>query len=224
MRLWFPILMGVVGVALLLALGTWQLRRLAWKEAVIADIDARILAAPVDLPAVPDPEADRYLPVIVTGALGGEEAPVLVSLPGEGPGYRVITAMTAGDRRILVDLGFVTEAEKNTARMAERVTVTGNLQWPDETDGYTPAPDASNIWFARDVPLMAERLGTEPILIVARGIEGADLGTTLLPVDSSAIRNDHLGYAITWFVLAGLWAVMSALLVWRNRARTILAG
>lgn len=215
-RIWFPVAMGVVGVAVLLALGAWQLRRLEWKTAVVHEIDARVAAPPVSLPAAPDAQADRYLPVTVTGALGGEEARVLASRAGEGPGFRVVSVLTAGDRRVLVDLGFVPEAEADSPRVAEEVTVTGNLQWPDETDGFTPAPDLGrDLWFARDVPAMAEALGTEPVLVVARELE-PDLGTTPLPVDSSAIRNDHLQYALTWFSLAAVWAVMSALLVRRS--------
>ena len=210
-RLWFPILLGLVGVAILCALGAWQVQRLHQKE-------ARIDAPPADLPAAPDPEADQFLPVRVTGALGGEEAPVLTSLKEEGPGYRVVSAMTAGDRRILVDLGFVPEEAKALPRVAERVTVTGNLLWPRETDSWTPAPDQGrNIWFARDLPAMAEALGAEPVLVVARGIEGAELGTVPMPVDTAAIPNDHLNYAITWFGLAVVWAAMSVALVVRAR-------
>ena len=214
-RIWFPAVLGVLGVAVLLGLGTWQLRRLEWKAAILAEIDSRIAAAPVALPARPDPAADRYRPVTVTGALGGEEVHVLASMPGEGPGFRVVSAMTAGDRRVLVDLGFVPEAEAGAPRMAERATVTGNLHWPDETDGWTPEPDrARNIWFARDVPLMADALGTEPFLVVARAVE-PPLGTVPLPIDSSAIANNHWQYAVTWFSLAAVWAAMSTLLARR---------
>lgn len=217
-RLWFPILLGVVGVAILIGLGLWQLDRMGQKEALLASIEARIGAEPVDLPASPDPAEDQYLPVRVTGALGGEELDVLTSMQGAGPGYRVVSALTAGDRRVLVDLGYVPEAEKDAPRMAERVTVTGNLVWPQEADGWTPTPDAARgIWFARDVGAMAEALGTEPVLVVARGIEGADLGTTPIPVDTAGVRNDHYEYALTWFGLAAVWAVMSLLLILRTR-------
>ena len=215
-RLWFPILMGLVGVSVLCGLGFWQLGRMEQKEALLARIEARIGAESVALPASPDPETEHYLPVTVTGALGGEELHVLTSL--EGPGYRVVAALTAGDRRVLADLGFVPEAEKDAARMAERVTVTGNLVWPQEADGWTPTPDeARGIWFARDVGLMAERLGTEPVLVVARDIEGAELGTLPMPVDTAGVPNDHREYAITWFGLAIVWAAMSLVLVARVR-------
>jgi surfeit locus 1 family protein len=212
----FPLLLGVVGVAILCSLGVWQVGRLGQKQAQIAAIESRIGAEPVELPVAPEAGADQYLPVRVTGALPGEEAPVLTSLQNEGPGYRVVAAMDAGGRRILVELGFVPETGKTTSRTAERVTITGNLLWPQETDSWTPAPDqGQNIWFARDIAAMARQLGTEPVLVVARSIEGADLGTIPMPVDTAGIPNDHLNYAITWFGLALVWAVMSVALAMR---------
>ncbi len=212
-RLWFPILLGVLGVAVLCGLGLWQMGRLEQKEALLARIEARIGADPAELPASPDPSADQYLPVHVTGALGGEELHVLTSIQGQGPGYRVISALTAGERRVLVDLGYVPEAAKNHGRVAEAVAITGNLVWPQESDSWTPEPDAArDVWFAREVGAMAEALDTEPVLIVSREIAGADLGTTLVPVDTSGVPNDHYEYAITWFGLALVWAVMSILL------------
>ena len=99
------------------------------------------------------------------------------------------------------------------------MTVTGNLQWPRETDSYTPAPDIrGNTWFARDVPAMAAELGTQPILIVARS--QTDPAVTPMPVDTVGIPNDHLNYAITWFSLALIWAAMTAYFLWRTRAKT----
>ncbi len=51
----FFIIIGLGGAAILVSLGLWQVQRLAWKEAIVADINSRITAAPVDLPAQPDP-------------------------------------------------------------------------------------------------------------------------------------------------------------------------
>ena len=98
----------------------------------------------------------------------------------------------------------------------------GALYWPDETDGFTPAPDReANIWFARDLGPMAEALGTEPLLIVAEQHSGS-LGGGEWPKPLRLgvnLANNHLQYAITWFSLALIWAVMSALLVRRERER-----
>jgi len=90
--------------------------------------------------------------------------------------------------------------------------VTGLLLWPDETDGFTPEPDlARNVWFARDVPAMAEALGTSPVLIVA---QSDALGDWPRPDPPDAnLRNKHLEYALTWFSLAIGCAVITLLLV-----------
>lgn len=219
-RLIFPAILGLGGCAILIALGVWQLQRLAWKTAILAEIDSRIAAAPVDLPDAPDPARDEYLPVTVTGALGGVEARVLTSVKDRGPGFRVVSVLTAGDRTLLVDLGFVPETARDANRMAESVTVTGNLLWPDEVDRWTPAPDLpAGLWFARDLPAMAQALGTESLLVVARDLSGADLGVSPLPVTSAGIPNDHRGYALTWFGLAAVWAAMSGYLMWRVARR-----
>ncbi len=217
-RILFPLIFGVAGCAVLIGLGTWQVQRLAWKQGVLARIEARIAADPVPLPAAPRAGADTYLPVTVNGTVLPGELHVLVSIKRVGPGYRIIAPfLTADGRRILLDRGFVRTEAADAARTAGPLTVTGNLHWPQEIDRYTPEPDpAANTWFARDVPAMAAALGTEPVLLVARS--RTDPQVTPLPVDTAGIPNDHLQYAITWFSLALIWAAMTAYLLWRIRA------
>ncbi|WP_170371002.1 SURF1 family protein [Ruegeria arenilitoris] len=216
-RILFLLIFGLAGLAVLVSLGTWQVQRLAWKEGILADIEARIAADPVPLPEAVDPEADRYLPVEVSGEMLPGEIHVLVSVKQVGPGYRVIAPFQTGDRTILVDRGFVPTTAKQAERQIGHMQVVGNLHWPDEIDGYTPDPDpAGNIWFARDVPALADALGAEPILMVARS--QTDPAITPLPVDTAGIPNDHLQYAVTWFGLALVWAAMTGYFLWRGRA------
>lgn len=218
-RMIFPLLLGLAGAAVLISLGVWQVQRLQWKQGVLAEIAARINAAPVAVPETPDPEADRFLPVTVSGELSGEEIHVLVSTKTEGAGFRVISPIqTNAGRRLLVDRGFIRDEMKGNDRPAGEVSVTGNLHWPDEIDGYTPEPDlGANIWFARDVPALAKALKTEPVLIVARATSETDPAVTPMPVDTSGIPNDHLEYAVTWFGLAAVWIGMTGFLLWRIR-------
>ncbi|WP_103333864.1 SURF1 family protein [Pseudotabrizicola formosa] len=219
-RMILPLLFGLIGAAVLAGLGLWQLDRLAWKEAALADISARIVAEPVPLPAAPRPEADRYLPVTATGRYTGESLDVLVSRREIGAGVRVIAVFETAGRRVLVDRGFVREADRAAPRGADAAMVTGNLHWPDEVDSFTPTPDASTgLWFARDVPAMAAALGSEPLLIVARATTAP--GIEPMPVDISGIPNNHLGYAVQWFGLALVWLGMTAYLLWRIRRRTV---
>ena len=47
-------LFGIVGVAILLGLGVWQVQRLGEKRALIAEIETRLAAAPVAVPSEPE--------------------------------------------------------------------------------------------------------------------------------------------------------------------------
>ncbi len=220
-RMIVPLIFGIGGVVVLVSLGVWQMQRLGWKDAVLADITARISADPVEIPANPDTVADRYLPVTAQGVMGSDFVRVLVSQRHIGAGYRIIVPFDTGDRVILLDRGFIGTGDDLPTAPADRVVVVGNLHWPDEVTGSTPTPDlGANIWFARDVSALAAALGTEPILVIARTVSD-EAGVTPLPVDTVGIPNDHLQYAITWFSLAILWFGMTAYLLWRIRQRTI---
>ena len=218
-RMILPLVFGIVGCLVLSTLGAWQLQRLAWKTAMLDEIEARIGAAPVALPNAFDVEMDRFLPVAVSGRTLGTELVALTSVPQVGPGYRVVSAFeTNGGRRILVDEGFVPSASRDAERPGVAMEVVGNLHWPREVDRFTPAPDfATGLVFARDVDVMAAALGTEPVLIVARSVSGTDPRATPLPVTSVGIPNNHLGYAVQWFGLAIVWAGMTAFFLWRMR-------
>ena len=219
-RYLFPLIVGVLGCAILISLGTWQLRRMDWKEGMIAQIQSRIHSPPVALPAAPDPSM-KYMPVLVAGETTGEEIDVLSGTREQGGGYQVVSGFVTDDgRRILLDRGFVDQDHKRVPRPATRLEVAGNLHWPDEKGSATPAPNlTANIWFARDVPAMAEALGTEPVLVVAAEVRGDGQGVMPMPVAVEGIPNNHLSYAAQWFMIAVAWAGMTVALIWRIRQR-----
>lgn len=210
---------AVAGLAVLLALGIWQVQRMGWKQGVLAEMEARLLAAPVALPAAPDPVRDRFRAVAAEGRFTGEDRLVMASRKGVGAGWLLIAAFEAQDgRRILVDRGFLPDAARDAPRPAAPAAITGNLHWPDEVDRFTPAPDrARGLWFARDVPVLAAELGTEPVLVVLRTTSEPAPPAAPTPLDTSLVPDNHLNYAITWFSLAAIWAGMTAVLLWRIR-------
>ena len=211
---------SIAGTAVLGWLGNWQLDRLAWKQTVLEQIDQRIAAPAVPVPLTPVPSEDTYLPVFAEGRFGQEYIRVLVSQKRIGAGYRVISAFKTEGRRILVDRGFIDLSKSSDMQADQAVVVQGNLHWPDEVDGFTPAPDLKkHIWFARDVRALSEALQTQPILIVASQISPPDQNIKPLEIDSSAIPNDHLQYAVTWFSLAAIWIMMSGAFLWRSRKK-----
>jgi surfeit locus 1 family protein len=217
----FPVLMGIVGVAVLTSLGFWQLGRMEEKRVYLDEIEARIGNAAIPLPAIPEEGPHKFQAVFADGRFTGEYLEVLAGQKGASPGVLVIEAFALTDgRRIMVQRGFIEDEARATPRPQRDATVEGHLHWPQDTSSSTPPPDAkTGLWFARDVTAMAAKLQTEPTLIVAREPTGD--GITPLPVDTSGIPNDHWGYAIQWFLLAATWAGMTVFLLWRIRTRKV---
>lgn len=219
-RFLVPLIFGLGGFAILAALGVWQLQRHHWKQSVLAEIEAKIDAVPQDLPETVSEDDHKYMPIWIAGGYNGKQLAVLTSVERAGPTYRLIAAFNAGGRMIMVDRGWVPVGDLQNG-MPGSDQVKGNLHWPDEVDGWTPTPDLENgIFYARDVAAMAEALGTEPILIVARNVTGLPRATPM-PVGTEGIPNNHWGYAIQWFGLAAVWLGMTAFLLWRIHRRTV---
>lgn len=218
-RLIFPILLGISGLTVLCSLGTWQIARMYEKRAQLDAMTAGISTPAVPMPAAYDPEKDRFRPVTVAGEFTGQQIYVLSGQALIGAGVQVISVLqTPEGRRLLIDRGFLVDDDKHRVLTATDVTLTGNLMWPRDANDYTPPPDPkTGMWFARDAVAMGAVLNAEPVIIVARTDTGD--GIEPMPVDTSSIPNDHWGYAITWFSLALVWAVMTAALIWRIRAR-----
>ena len=221
-RIWFIVFIGFAGTACLLYLGKWQIDRLYWKLDVLNKIDQKIAAAPVPLPVEPSESIHKYLSVEISGQFLQESIRVLASKKRYGAGYRIIHVFRTNGRRLLVDLGFVGLETDYDVDLINDISLVGNLHWPDEVDNFTPEPDLeNNIWFARNVERVASALKTEPILLILKDSTLKDQNIKPMPIDTTHIPNDHLQYAITWFSLAIIWALMSCLFIWTTRQKAV---
>ena len=221
-RIWFIVFIGFAGTACLLYLGKWQIDRLYWKLDVLKKIDQKITSAPVPLPAEPSESVHKYLSVEISGQFLQESIRVLASKKRYGAGYRIIHVFRTNGRRLLVDLGFVGLETDYDVDVINDISLVGNLHWPDEVDNFTPEPDLeNNIWFARNVERVASALKTEPILLILKDSTLKDQNIKPMPIDTTHIPNDHLQYAITWFSLAIIWALMSCLFIWTTRQKAV---
>ncbi|MDJ0637516.1 MAG: SURF1 family protein [Paracoccaceae bacterium] len=218
----FPLIIGLAGTGVLASLGIWQLQRLAWKEGILAEMDALLAGEPRTLREATEPNLIRFAPVRVSGRTTGDEIHVLQATR-QGAGYRLISAFETRDGpRILLDEGFITSGAKEEDRPPRVLTIIGNLHVPDDVNSATPAPDrAANIWYGRDVDEMAGALGADAAYVVVRSVEVGERVAEPLALDTAGIPNNHLGYAVQWFGLAIVWAGMTLFLLWRIRKRTV---
>jgi len=232
--LW-PTLFGVVALAILISLGNWQMERLAWKEGLLAKIEAGLAAEPKPVPArdvwgTLDSASLRYTPVQAMGRFA-HEAEVhayISSIEGE-PGYHVITPLElSGGGWLLVDRGFVPIARKAASSRQQgqvegEVTVTGILISPDEANAFTPEPDVTkNVWYHRPIDRIAELAGLSPVFPLMLDADSTE-NPGGLPVGGQTrleLKNPHLGYAMTWYGLAAtLLAIWLAFHIARGRIR-----
>jgi surfeit locus 1 family protein len=209
---------------ILLGLGVWQLERLHWKEALIAQRTAALAASPAALPA--DLAAARgmeYHPVRVHGEfLNDHELFLGASSDAGTTGFHVITPLRLGDGALLlVDRGWIPgelkdPAKREAGELVGPVDLEGLVRlptkgWPDWMDWALPVNDcARNYWFWIDIPAMARCGGLDRVLpfTVDAGPAANPGGYPRGGVTRTELPNDHLQYAITWFALAVVLAVI----------------
>jgi surfeit locus 1 family protein len=203
--------------ALLMALGVWQIQRLHWKLGLIAEADNAIHAPPVPLEAAlkMGPGA-QYRHVILNGRfLNAKEAYVYTTGPDGEPVYHVLVPFETDEGvALIVDRGLVPPeriAPGAHSELEGERRVVGVWRTPDPPGLFTPAPDfAHRIWYSRDVSSVASASGVrlgEPVLVEADS-EPNPGGWPLGGQTVVSFPNDHLQYAITWFLMGAALLVV----------------
>ena len=225
---------SAASLALLIGLGVWQLQRLEWKQGLIAQIEARAHAEPVTLKeAVTRARAGEdvgYLRVRVEGRFDNGKERYLYAVSDGTPGWHVITPLkTPEGEVVLVDRGFVPDAFKEPSSRAQgeindEVAVTGLARAPDTQGRFIPDNEpAENRWFWRDLDAMSKSMfpaGAPDIAPFILEAERSDIpgGWPLGGQTRLDLPNNHLQYALTWFLLALCLVVIYVIYV-RSRLR-----
>lgn len=220
-------------------LGTWQMQRLAEKDALVAAVAERLNADPVAVPSADqwadlDLEALNFQPVSLTGAFRyNQTVTVFTSLsnakgPASGPGYWVITPFVLAEGgTVFVNRGFIPEAFQEAAVTDPQgedgqVTISGLLR-PGEPAGFmTPGPNTSDrIEWVRDPERLAAMVdpALAPFAPFYVDLPAGPSGE--LPQGGETVMefpNNHLGYAYTWYGFAIVALVMLGFWLVRQRA------
>jgi surfeit locus 1 family protein len=235
-----PALCVLAALATLLALGDWQLRRLAWKEDLIARVVERPAGPVRDLPPAANwPALDiaegEYRPYRLTGRfLHEKEALVFTSLPDPrgkfgGPGYWIVTPFALpGGGTVLINRGFAPQgrhlpADRGESFRSADATVTGLMRPGEGRHVFLPndRPE-ENVFFARDIAAVAAaKQVPAPVAPFTIDLIAAETPAGGLPQAGEtrmAFSNNHLQYAVTWYGLAAaLLAVFVAFVAQRRR-------
>ena len=225
-----PVLLLLALTLVFSALGVWQVKRLAWKEALIAKVDRRIHAPPV---APPDGDAARgqaladreYLRVHASGRYVASGTALVRAVTDLGGGYWVMTPLRVeGGRLLYINRGFVPVGSKTEgvrrATPSGPVKVTGLLRLTEPGGGFLRSNDpGADRWYSRDVAALAESRGlahVAPFFIDAQQLVPAPPKDGPVP-GLTVVRfpNNHFSYALTWFAMAAL-SLIAAFTLWRR--------
>lgn len=223
----------LAALAVLMGLGFWQLQRLQWKEGLIAKIEARTKAPPIILQeAAAMAEQGRdpsYYRVRASGRFDHAKERYLFAVSEGRGGWHVIAPFATEDgETVLIDRGFVPDdrrapASRTKGQVEGVVAVTGIVRMPETPGSFTPdnEPEA-NRWFWRDLAAMARSMfQDEPVKLAPFFLEAEkgevpggwpEGGQTRLD-----IPNNHLQYAVTWFLLAACLLAVYGVYVWKAR-------
>lgn len=207
------------------ALGVWQVQRLAWKTALIAQVDARVHAAPTAAPG-PDQwpgvtrQDDQYRRVVLRGTYLHDKETLVQAVTDAGAGFWVITPLVdARGFTVLVNRGFVppgrkTPKTRGDGQTAGPQTVVGLVRITEPKGGFLRANDPQHDrWRSRDVAAIAARRGLSdvaPYFVDADATPNPG-GWPLGGLTVIRFPNSHLIYALTWFGMALLTLVGLAL-------------
>lgn len=218
-RFWVALVLLPVALAVLLALGTWQVKRLYWKEELLAAIEQRSHAEPVAISEIMAAEEAgepiEYRTAYASGRfLNDSERHFFATFNGQ-TGYYVYTPLELADGRYLfVNRGFVPydlkEASTRLKSLLEgeqRVAGLARARLSEKPSSMVPDNDeAKNIFYWKDLARMAATAGLPAEKVLPFFL---DADATLVPgglpiggVTVIDLPNSHLQYAVTWYGLA----------------------
>uniref|UniRef100_A0A8C5NW38 SURF1-like protein n=1 Tax=Jaculus jaculus TaxID=51337 RepID=A0A8C5NW38_JACJA len=207
-------------------LGTWQVQRRKWKLNLIEELESRVMAEPIPLPADPiELKNLEYRPVKVRGHFDHSKELYMMPRTMVDPvreareagrissstesGAYVITPFHCSDLgvTILVNRGFVPRKKVNPdtrqkGQVVGEVDLVGIVRLTETRKPFVPENSPQqNYWHYRDLEAMAKTAGTEPIFIDAdfkSTVPGGPIGGQT----RVTLRNEHMQYIITWYGLS----------------------
>jgi surfeit locus 1 family protein len=229
--LW-PTVATLLALVALVALGTWQLDRLAWKRDLIATRQAQLAAPAASLPAIAeDWRRWDFRLAIVQGEFRHdlEQLYGVTAIDGK-VGHHVLTPLVRPDGpAVLIDRGWVPAdqahpAARRLGQIEGPVQIAGIARYrgSDRPGWFTPdnRPE-QGLWYWYDLPALERALGRQLLPVVVEADATPNLGG--LPIGGrtrAELPNNHLQYAITWYGLAAgllvIWVSFGLARGWRE--------
>ncbi|MAJ02765.1 MAG: hypothetical protein CMP37_02500 [Rickettsiales bacterium] len=206
-----PIIATILGLAILLSLSVWQMKRLSWKKNLIETRIDRYEKNSKELNEFKDLSDSEFYKVNVIGSFINNKEMFMPALSKNGNnGFHILVPLKLLDGKIIIyDTGWVPthkkEQAKRTENLDDNISIKESvIRLPGRKGKYQPDNELeNNFWFFVDTQEMSKYLN----LNVEKEfyLEAANDGPEGYPLGGQTriyIRNNHLQYAITWFLIA----------------------
>ncbi len=207
----------LLGIAVLCTLGNWQLQRLEWKSAIIAKLDAAY-------------ESDHSQPLNTEnfeagdfryGAIEGIFQPGKAILLGPKTkdkeiGYDLIVPLKTKEGTLLVNMGWTEYAIKDLPIhhvKGRNIRFEGLARVP-RWNAFTPANEPEEeLWFKPDIAeITTVKALKNPLPFMLFAESASYKFDAAFPNNQRwNPNNNHLQYAIFWFAMAGVLAIIYGL-------------
>ena len=188
-------------ISVFIALGTWQIIRLGWKNNLILEIENSLKNPPVELT---QSNKVNYLKIKTSGSVDFEKQIYLYNLNDSGtPGFEVLNPISINGENYLLNRGWIPFEKKDTPEIniLDQTNIVGTIKIQGRKNIFKPDNDLKeNYWFSLNREDILKFTGKK----FSKYIIYLD-GNYQLPrpkIITANISNNHKKYAITWFSLA----------------------
>ncbi|MDC0533737.1 SURF1 family protein [Candidatus Pelagibacter sp.] len=188
-------------ILVFLALGSWQIVRLNWKNNLILEIENSLKNTPVELTQY---NKENYLKIKTSGSIDFDKQIYLYNLNDKGaPGFEVINPILIDNKNYLINRGWIPFEKKGSKEINffDENNIVGTLKLQGKKNIFKPNNDIEeNYWFSLnrdDILKFTGKEFSEYLIYLGGNYE--------LPKPkkiTANISNNHKKYAITWFSLA----------------------
>ena len=188
-------------ILVFVALGSWQIVRLNWKNNLILEIENSLKNPPVELT---NSNAENYLKIKTSGSIDLEKQIYLYNLNDTGtPGFEVINPILINDTNYLINRGWIPFEKKNSQEINifDENDIIGTLKQQGRKNIFKPDNDLEeNYWFSLNREDILKFTGKEfsKYIIYLNGNYQVPKPKKI----TANISNNHQKYALTWFSLA----------------------
>ena len=136
-------------ILVFVALGSWQIVRLNWKNNLILEIENSLKNPPVELT---NSNVENYLKIKTSGSIDLEKQIYLYNLNDTGtPGFEVINPILINDTNYLINRGWIPFEKKNSQEINvfDENDIIGTLKLQGRKNIFKPDNDLEkNYWFS----------------------------------------------------------------------------